>query len=552
MHFVSKTTNLLCLLLMIAVACLICVKAPYWFPVNTGDTLNDIQRQAILHNKADWGYWGTNPEVFTEWDSHSNRLIPIYTFGIDLDQYQNENSIYRDLDRINQLYGRQTHATVHAAADYIDQTDIYRLQQDAVEQGKKYIFLVVFDGMDWQTTRAAAIYRSQQVNYSEGRGNGLAFQDYDKTTTDFGFHACSPFNDSTTFDIDAQIVTGRNERLYGGYNPLVGGFHPWDKPASYPYLIGKDLANPHAYTDSAASATSMTCGIKTYNGAINVDPDGQHVTPIARELQAKGFLVGAVTSVPFSHATPACTYGNNVERGDYQDISRDLLGISSIANRQPLSGMDVLIGCGWGVEPETKEDFETVKEEQGINFVVGNKYLAEEDLAKINYTNGGRYEVAIRTTGVSGKQALDSATNACLEKGLRLFGMFGTKEAHLPYATANGDFVPTAGRTEHEVYTKGDLFENPTLADMTESALKVLEKNEAGFWLLVEAGDVDWANHQNSIDNSIGAVFSGEAAFNKITEWIERNDCWDESAVIVTADHGHLFVMERPEALIPE
>jgi alkaline phosphatase len=68
---------------------------------------------------------------------------------------------------------------------------------------------------------------------------------------------------------------------------------------------------------------------------------------------------------------------------------------------------------------------------------------------------------------------------------------------------------------------------------------------------MVEAGDVDWANHGNNIDNSIGAVFSGEAAVQSIFEWIEKKNAWDESLVIVTADHGHFFHLVRPEALIP-
>ena len=85
---------------------------------------------------------------------------------------------------------------------------------------------------------------------------------------------------------------------------------------------------------------------------------------------------------------------------------------------------------------------------------------------------------------------------------------------------------------------------------MTEAAIQVLHaRSKTGFWLMVEAGDVDWANHDNNIDNSIGAVLSGDEAFAKITGWIENNQAWDESAVIVTADHGHYFVLDRPEAL---
>ncbi len=31
---------------------------------------------------------------------------------------------------------------------------------------------------------------------------------------------------------------------------------------------------------------------------------------------------------------------------------------------------------------------------------------------------------------------------------------------------------------------------------------------------MVESGDVDWANHANNLDSSIGAVFAGDEAFS--------------------------------------
>jgi alkaline phosphatase len=80
--------------------------------------------------------------------------------------------------------------------------------------------------------------------------------------------------------------------------------------------------------------------------------------------------------------------------------------------------------------------------------------------------------------------------------------------------------------------------------------LEVLATNPRGFWLMVEAGDVDWANHKNNLDNSVGAVLSGDDAFHAVTQWAEANQCWDETAVIVTADHGHYLVINRPEELI--
>ena len=64
----------------------------------------------------------------------------------------------------------------------------------------------------------------------------------------------------------------------------------------------------------------------------------------------------------------------------------------------------------------------------------------------------------------------------------------------------------------------------------------------------VEAGDVDKASHQNNIDNAIGAVFSGDDAFKVIVEWVEKNSNWEETQLIVTADHGHLFFMDDVNA----
>ena len=58
-----------------------------------------------------------------------------------------------------------------------------------------------------------------------------------------------------------------------------------------------------------------------------------------------------------------------------------------------------------------------------------------------------------------------------------------------------------------------------------------------------------WANHDNNIDNSIGAVNSGDAAVKVITNWVESNSNWEESLLIVTADHGHLFFLKSPELL---
>jgi alkaline phosphatase len=389
------------------------------------------------------------------------------------------------------------------------------------------------------------------VPYLYGRGSGTHFQSYTAGgTTQFGFFVTSPHNEGTDVDVDAQTVTNPGGTVRGGYDASVGGIAPWSVPVDPGYLITKGAATSpkHAYTDSSSSASSMTAGIKTFNGAINVDASGGLVSTIAHQLQMKGWRVGAVSSVPISHATPACTYAHNVARDDYQDLTRDMLGLKSIAHPDaPLPGMDVVIGGGYGV---TAKSSDGVKK-QGKNFVEGPSYLTEADLKTVDVQNGGQYVTAVRTAGKDGTEVLQTAAAAAAANGQRLLGFFGNGNTggHLPFATANGSGQPAVGGGKAESYTEADLTENPTLAEMTSAALTVLGRDDKRFWLLVEPGDVDWANHDNNLDNSIGAVNSGDAAVRVITDWVEQHSNWKESLLIVTADHGHMLNLAAPQKI---
>lgn len=267
--------------------------------------------------------------------------------------------------------------------------------------------------------------------------------------------------------------------------------------------------------------------------------------------------MGVVTSVPVSHATPACSYANNVTRDDYQDTARDLLGEPSISHRvKRLSGLDVLIVAAFGVKGDMMTD-----KDQVANFEPGNKYVAESTIAAINVDRGGRYRVALRTAGQAGNQVLATAAQDAIQQRRRLFGLFGAGGGNLPYQTADGDFDPVGCRPEKaatadklhtkycalEPYSEGDIVENLTLADLARTALDVLY-SRGRFRLMVESADVDWASHADDTDASIGAVKSGDAAFQAVVKWIERHSAWDEAVVIVTSDHGHLLVLDDPSA----
>ena len=228
-------------------------------------------------------------------------------------------------------------------------------------------------------------------------------------------------------------------------------------------------------------------------------------------------------------------------------MTRDLLGLKSISHsEQPLPGLDVLIGGGFGT-------VELLKPAQGQNFVAGNLFLTTADQQAVDLANGGRYLVASRKAGVKGAEQLQQAAAQAVAGNHRLLGFYGNGKfgGHLPFATADGDFQPAPGRSnKSEAYTSEDLLENPKLADMTRAALTAIARPDRKFWLMVEAGDVDWANHDNNLDNSIGAVKSGDAAIKVITDWVEQHSNWTDTLMIVTADHGHLLVLDKPELLI--
>jgi len=78
-------------------------------------------------------------------------------------------------------------------------------------------------------------------------------------------------------------------------------------------------------TDSAAAATAIACGEKTKNGRIAINQDNtKKLKSIAYDVQEAGMKVGIVSSVPIDHATPACFYAQQENRGNYYDIATQL------------------------------------------------------------------------------------------------------------------------------------------------------------------------------------------------------------------------------------
>lgn len=100
--------------------------------------------------------------------------------------------------------------------------------------------------------------------------------------------------------------------------------------------FSKTQSSDNYITDSAAGGTALSCGVKTYNGAIGVNPDTVPVVSILEEAEAKGLATGLVSTSAITHATPASFIAHQKNRSMYEEIAADFLK----------TDIDVFIGGG--------------------------------------------------------------------------------------------------------------------------------------------------------------------------------------------------------------
>ena len=89
-------------------------------------------------------------------------------------------------------------------------------------------------------------------------------------------------------------------------------------------------------TDSAAGATAFATGKKSYNGAISVDTNLNHIPNFIEIIEQKDVKSGLIATSSITHATPACFYAHATSRGKAEDIAKFL----------PKSGVDFFAAGG--------------------------------------------------------------------------------------------------------------------------------------------------------------------------------------------------------------
>lgn len=77
----------------------------------------------------------------------------------------------------------------------------------------------------------------------------------------------------------------------------------------------------------------------------------------------------------------------------------------------------------------------------------------------------------------------------------------------------------------------------PTLAELTEVAIRMLSRNEKGFFLFVEGGRIDHAHHGNNVELALDETIEMDKAVARAAEMLSE----DDSLIIVTADHAHVM-----------
>ena len=104
----------------------------------------------------------------------------------------------------------------------------------------------------------------------------------------------------------------------------------------FPVIGLSKTSSTSLITDSAAAATAMACGEKTYNKAIGVNAQGQDLANLIEFMSQKGGSSGLIATSSITHATPASFYAHHTDRNDH-DI---------IASFLPNAPIDFFAGAG--------------------------------------------------------------------------------------------------------------------------------------------------------------------------------------------------------------
>ncbi|SDJ24608.1 alkaline phosphatase [Salipiger marinus] len=298
-------------------------------------------------------------------------------------------------------------------------------------------------------------------------------------------------------------------RLFSGQQEGGLGDEYVQPHETFPHVaLVKTYSSNGQTPDSAPTAMAMNSGVKGKNGMINImdtvavedcaagaDAGTKLFSEIATEM---GKSVGVISTARITHATPAAVYARTVSR-DWEDNSalpegceqKDIA--AQLIDQMQAGVIDVAFGGG-------------------------RAHFLPTDVTDVEGKTGKRTD---------GRNLVEEAT------GLGAQVVFGEEDFS---ALTAGNNAPILGLFEasHMKY-EHDRTGEPSLAEMTEAAIEALSTNDEGFYLSIEAGRVDHANHEG---NLYRVLADGKAFADAIAKAMELTNA-EDTLIIVTADHEH-------------
>lgn len=273
--------------------------------------------------------------------------------------------------------------------------------------------------------------------------------------------------------------------------------------------------NVNAQTpDSAGTATAMLTGVKTNAGVLGFNETvhrgdcknlTQKIKPtsFASLMKAQGRSVGIVSTARLTHATPAAAYAYSADRNWEDDrLVPEGCAQSDIAlqlfKRMTAGDIDLALGGG-------------------------RRHFLPREFAD-NYEPDGRSKKGRRGDG---RNLIEEAKAADIS-------VAWDQKTFEALGTARGKKVLGLFEPSHMKYEQ-DRTGEPSISEMAEMAVKSLSGNDEGYFLLIEAGRVDHANHAGNLHRAL----TDGVAFAKAVERVMALTSAEDTLLIVTADHEH-------------
>jgi len=121
-------------------------------------------------------------------------------------------------------------------------------------------------------------------------------------------------------------------------------------------------------------------------------------------------------------------------------------------------------------------------------------------------------------------------------KGLGYNVVFSREEL-LKIDSKNSDFVLGLFSELDLSFAGRRKKQEPSLMEMTKTALEILSKNKDGFLLLIEGGRIDHACHENNPENLIKDMIEFDQTVGVVKDFIETKKIKEETLLLITADH---------------